>query len=551
MQTTCPNDGGKLRYISNDVVQCEYCKCWFSTKESGIPEVNFEKTYDEAVRYQEDGVDNEDINNIKLAIGLYEQISDFRDSANRCEMCREALRELSEKIEMEMEKSRRHRLAGHCFALAICSVVAISIVVSVFQSRKYARAISLYEYYKYEDACLVFESLKNYKDSKQYVVQINEIIKQRDDACARGKIYYEAGKYIEAVETLINYSYYEEALEYINLSSDEMLKQAQINIAIENYDSACELLSAVPNKADSYNEAQILLLEATIKFEEQKRENDYESAVAYYEANYLDVAQKIFIGLDNYKDSRSYLQIIGDSIYKNAEEAYQQKDYNVVGEMLDKIDEASEWPLFEQAVSLFIKAKDEYLDSIKEDAKDVCRSDGYKAMSDFIDGKKCLLLTDSEYENLKQECTIEKVSLGELKAFAHDDSELLENFYTDTTGNRYSFALSGMSRMSANQMMHKGLYIASNYYKLSKEYKYLTGTVAICGYDDWDGDPTGYIEILGDDRIIYKNDSLIKTSVPYDIKVDVSDIDVLVIRMGCFNAYSYLHVMLGNPQLSE
>ena len=159
-------------------------------------------------------------------------------------------------------------------------------------------------------------------------------------------------------------------------------------------------------------------------------------------------------------------------------------------------------------------------------------------MSLYLDGKVCSLLTIAEANNLNSECTIKTVSLKSITPYASDGNYIFEqDNLEDTTGNIYSYAI-----------YSKYTYDCSSYYLLNNKYKYLTGTVAVWSADA--GEAGGYIEVIGDGRSLYKKYSIKHNQLPFDISVDVSDVKVLIIKMGT-SKREFTSVLLGNPQLTD
>lgn len=162
-------------------------------------------------------------------------------------------------------------------------------------------------------------------------------------------------------------------------------------IAINNsnksssYDKAIELYSM-----GQYEEA----LAAFNELEDYSDAANYEQAKGYYDSGDYEMAHRMFISLGSYEDSASYLSAIGESYYKKAYDLFEQKKYEQCGEMLAYIDTNEEWNEYLSVEELEKKASDAYIDIIREEAKNICRRDGYASMVEYITNAKCSILSE-------------------------------------------------------------------------------------------------------------------------------------------------------------
>ena len=166
--------------------------------------------------------------NQKLALEIFEKLSDYRDSAKLAEECRKRIEELEKEEEdkrIEAEKAAKlAKLTKTIFAvLAVLVVVAIIVVPPM---KKYNKAVTLMENHSYDEAISLFTELGNYKDSadkkKEIEMEIEkeEILdlfknKKYSESCNSFKKSYLSSKYSFS-DFLSDNGYEKEITEFIN-----------------------------------------------------------------------------------------------------------------------------------------------------------------------------------------------------------------------------------------------------------------------------------------------------------------------------------------------
>ncbi len=547
--TTCPNCGGELKYISNSVARCTSCNTPFSAENGMIQEIDFESIYREATQYQTFAHENDDEHSYTLAMGLFKELGDYKDSAHRYEMCEESICAIQAERHVEQIKRGRMRIIRVFFASVLILAVGISGIVYHIQNNKYEAAVSFYMDGNYTEAISVFSKLGKYKDSEQYIKNIKDYYALCEENYMHGVKYYDAHRYSEAMEAFLKCNDYKDSGNYIEATANELYILAGNLYDNKEYEKAEKAIVSIPESAEIYSKALLLLSEVQAAREiyenelaEQKRLAEYETAIAYYTEGFYEVAQESFVNLGDYKASKEYLALIGNIFYQNAETSYKEKDYNEAGIWLHKIDSQEEWNFSDKAVSFLNQIKSEYKEEITVEARNICRKDGYNAMVAYLEGKVCSLLDRDESRAMIDECTIKTVYLNTLEPYSTGKYSLVNTTNgKDNLGNNYDYVLYGY--------MGNG-YEQYNAYYIQKKYCYLTATVAI---SNGRTSHTGSIKIVGDDKVLWSDKNVTKETLPYQINVDISNVDVIKIYInGYFGGTSGdLDVVLCDAILSE
>lgn len=542
----CTSCGGTVRYIKGGLMKCEYCGRLYSETNNGVQDADFSKVYAEAIQLASNG----DVVSLLGAIENLETISAYRDSEalikdyqNRIEteQIKEEQRRLEEQRQLELkkieqrkqeEKDKRVTKYTTYGLLAVVAIVLVVIFVNATTARmnesKYNSAVAKYNSADYEEALSIFEKIDDYSDSQEYITDINNKLL----LYSNGISYYEAGSYMEAIEAFNQVGNYAETKTYVDKISATLYEQAQNDYNAQDYVSAKAKLELIPNTSSVYNDSSKLLQDCS-----------YQYAVSAYNEGQYDKAQAAFIAIGTYSDAQSYLSKIGESYYAQATQLFNQGKYVECAGVIEYIDETTEWNEYTKAVELKEKASNTYIDLVANEAKNVCRNEGYESMVAYINNSKCDILTEDIAQTLIKECEIKIVSLREIQPYVTGDYELGEAYNseenrTDTMGNVYSYALRGTKGPSYGEV--------SNTYCLNQQYTIFKATVAV--KQGSSSDNSGIIRIYGDGRLLWSDENIRKDTKPFDIEIDISGITDLKIEMYYRGGMTAL---LCDPMLSE
>lgn len=559
--TKCNTCGGTTVFISGSIVKCEYCGRLYSTTNGEFSLADPERLYSSAVSMSKS--QNEET--LKLAIETFEALGSYKDSFALANSCRGMIaqsrveaeeRRLAaerqaefERIESEkraFEEKQKAKVRG--FVIAVVSAVAvIAVIIGVIsnsnKSSSYNQAMELYSKGQYEEAREIFNDLGDYSDAATYVSTIDSFLTERESKYEKGVAYYEKGAYSECITLLVDISDYLDSADYIEKSAEAIYQQATDYYNSGNFEKAKELLAKIPNSYSKAMDVELLLADIETIIIEQTNAANYAQARGCYDNGDYETAQRLFMSLGNYEDSATYLSAIGTSYYKHAMDLFNQKQYVSCGEVLQYIDTGEEWTDYSLAVELRQNVSNVYVNTIREEAKNICRREGYNSMVEYINNSKCCILTDDTAQVLMQECEIKIISLRELQPYVTGDYELGEAYNseenrTDTMGNVYSYALRGTKGPSYGEV--------SNTYCINQQYAIFSATVAV--RQGASSDNSGIIRIYGDGRLLWSDENIRKDTKPYNIEIDISGITDLKIEMYYRGG---LAALLCDPMLSE
>ena len=560
----CVECGGNISYVTKDILKCEYCGKLYSEIDGNLTSANQASIYETAIMKSQ----STNLETLEEAIELFSILGNYKNSGSLEYQCRNQIHQ--NKIaqeEKKLEERRQAELAEKAYKvqkekdaqirkaklIAIATIIGFVVIVGTIigvskhsKNVKYENAVNLYEQGHYEEAMEAFEKMGDYKDAKSQVESIRNQIQVRKNTYEQGIAYYNSGAYAEAIQQLQEVADYEDTADYLEQASSILYQQAQDAVNNGDYKLAQEKITVIPEGYSISTQAKTLLVEIDQKVAEQERVENYAQAVSYYDDEQYDLAQQIFIGLNDYSDSQNYLSAIGNYYYEQASTLFEQKEYVQCGDILSKIDSSEKWNEYTKAKELFDKVASIYQESIVVEAKNICRSDGYSAMATYIDGFQSSLLSSERADELKDECTIESISLADMSPYyiGQEGHIVDERGEEDTLGNIYSYCLESAS-------WENPYYDTSWIYDIGGTYKYLTATIAVqkrAGSAYY-----GAVRIYGDGKLLYSDEKVERSTKPYNIQIDISgvmDLKIDIDGAGGVDA-RYGYTMLADPILSE
>lgn len=560
----CNSCGGTTVFISGSIVKCEYCGRLYSTSNGELSLADPERLYSSAVNMSKS--QNEET--LKVAIETFEALGSYKDSSAMADSCRGMIaqsrvqaeeRRLAAERQAELEKIESEKKAFEekkktkikRMVIAIVSAVAvIAVVIGVISNSNklssYNKAMELYSMGQYEEARAAFNDLGDYSDAATYVSTIDNFLIERQGKYEKGISYYEKGAYSECIISLVDISDYLDSADYIEKSVDGIYQQATEFYDAGEFEQAKELLGKIPNGSTKDMDVELLLADIEEIIIEQTNAANYEQAKGYYDSGDYEMAQRLFTSLGNYGDSTTYLTSIGNIYYNQANSLYKQGEYVQCGDLLTHIDTMEEWREYALAQDLFTQAKDSYQSIVAKNAKAISRNEDNSAMSTYIDGMVCNLLSTDEANALKENCYVNKVALSTIEPYVGELSAYSQESYrTDTLGNVYSYTLLGASPESRGEQ-------SATYY-INNQYTVFGATVAVKKKDSIGENQYGTIRLYGDGRLLWSDEEIKATTKPYSIEVDVSGVTDLKIEMYATGNMgdSGIHILLCDPILYE
>ena len=556
----CDACGGSVKFVNGHIAKCEYCGRIFQVNGDNLSEVNMESLYKEALGLLKKDSEEDTLS----AVEIFDALGSYKDSSNKAfegknkiakARADEADRKLEEKRQNELaeierkkrefEEKPKKKIIITIGAVAIAVIAIILTTISISNSKKndkYQQAVAYLNQGEYEEAVELFESLGDYKDSADFLRSANESIAIREDAYNKGVSYYNEGLYSEAISALTEIAGYLDSNEYIENAAGKLYEQGEQFFNGEEYEKAKAVLGSIPETSGSYTKAVALLKQVDERIVEIQNIQKYEAAVSAYEGGEYETAQRLFIEIREYSDSKEYLNTIGDSLFEMATSLYDTGDYVSCGDYLVLIDSSDEWGRYSEAVDLFNKAKEIYYNQIEEEAKTICRSQGETEMRSYIDSMNCNLLSDSDIQELKSDSTIEVMYLSDMEPYykAHKDHIREERGFEDLTGNVYDYAI--VSYIDDYGYDYEWVY--------SLDGKYTQFVADIIVENNPGGHSSGSVRIIGDGRTLFSKENIDPTTKSYTIEVDVTGVTDLSITVN--GDYSSCTAYgLGNPRVIE
>lgn len=564
MINQCESCGGSLQYIGNKIYKCIYCERLYNEDGDAARGEQVEELYNKAVE-----LGNKDEFGRIEAIKIYEGLGNYKDSLSRLEACRRQImedridaenqrkikkhQEEIDRISREKKLSRTNKRkkiliyagSGAAFVLIIAGIVVFT--TSKNKKAKYEEAIALYEQEEYDQSLETFLKLSDYQDSDIKIKELEQLISDRNNAYETGVSFFDNRHYSKAIIEFEKCSSYLDSEEYIKKSGDIILNQAQQEYDSGNYYNAKELLEDIPNDISAYNSAMAILESVNNAIIEQENDIKYTNAVEQFENDSYESAQKLFLEIHDYKDSKIYLGEIGAVLFERAQNAYNNGDLDLCGDILNAIDEEVEWGEYQTVMSYRNQIKEEYIESFKQEAKQICREQDSEAMKSFVDSKKNSLLNDEDIKILKDECTVDIVSLSELSPYYASD--LLESSVgiSDTLNNGYSYAIIGTAPDNGDDSAYNWTYNIDGKYTTF----YADVFVTKDGIDDY---MSGSIRIYGDNKLLYIANDINLQTKPYPIEVDVTNVtDLSIVIYANIRSFNWppRGCGIGNPRLVE
>ena len=109
------------------------------------------------------------VSDVKLAIDEFEKIRDWKDSAEKIELCKAKIEQLNKKHEEDVKAAKRRARKIGIFTAAAALVVAFIVLLNfvIIPSVRYNNAKNLLAEKKYAEAGKAFKKLGDFKDSKE------------------------------------------------------------------------------------------------------------------------------------------------------------------------------------------------------------------------------------------------------------------------------------------------------------------------------------------------------------------------------------------------
>lgn len=559
----CVECGGNISYVTKDILKCEYCGKLYSEIDGNLTSANQASIYETAV------IKSQSTNpeTLEEAIELFSILGSYKNSGSLEYQCRNQIHQ--NKIAQEekrLEERRQAELAEKAYKvqkekdaqirkaklIAIATIIGFVVIVGTIigvskhsKNVKYENAVNLYEQGHYEEAMEAFEKMGDYKDAKSQVESIRNQIQVRKNTYEQGIAYYNSGAYAEAIQQLQEVADYEDTADYLEQASSILYQQAQDAVNNGDYKLAQEKITAIPEGYSISTQAKTLLVEIDQKVAEQERVENYAQAVSYYDDGQYDLAQPLFIGLEDYSNSKEYLNNIGTNFYTQASEQIEAGNLEAAVQKLTLIDEATEWENYQSAIDLKENTIASYKENIKIKAAMLYKEDGNDDMVSYLNSVVGDIFQQEEASSLKKEIVKMYMPIELTNCPEVDNAHLNGNIkyeIQDIFQNKYEY---GIEYYDPYVFDYTTMSYAETYqtYYLSGKYKHFSATIVPCET----GGEEAVFKIYVDGNKVFSC-QITDTSKPQKIDLEVTGGEEL--KIAFINGYQ-ADLLLAEPYLYE
>ena len=291
----------------------------------------------------------------EAAMGAFEALNGYRDSAAQAEKCR---KELAYAQAVALYEAGQYEGAIAAFTTLIGfrdSAAQIVAGQNALKDKDYSAAVALYDAGQYEAAAAAFTALIGHRDSAEWVEKCQYAL--RDRAYEAALALRTSGQYEEAIAAFTSLIGHRDSVEQIDLcKKDRAYDEAAALHASGQYEEAIAAFTALNGYRDSA--AQIELCRKDIAYDE---------AVALQAAGWYETAIAAFEALNGHKDSAEHIEAcrtaILDRAYAAAAALYAAGQYEqaiAAFEALDgykdsaaQIEACRKEPAYDDAVALY------------------------------------------------------------------------------------------------------------------------------------------------------------------------------------------------------
>lgn len=315
-----------------------------------------------------------------------------------------------------MKKSRKILIIA-----VICLVLVLIPLYMNHPSRKYKRAVELFNGQSYEEAMALFEKIPSYKDSGMYISYLT-YFKQ-----------YEAGEYEDAESGFASLG---DFLDSKKIADDCAEKQQ-----VKNYEKAKALFDA-----QNYKEAGAVFAQLG-KYEEAASYAAYCDGMNAFEDGEYRKAQDLFLSVSGFLDADQWVEasimMEKDTIYRAALEKYEGGEYQASLEQFQQISG------YEDATSYI-----HYIEGLiaLDEEKYIAAATAFRSVSGFKDADELTKLSVERQLSMQYQEAVKLFKDGDYKAattafsaitdYADSESYMTYmNAMTDLSAERYKEAI--------------------------------------------------------------------------------------------------------------
>ncbi len=218
-------------------------------------------------------------------------------------------------------------IAGIGVALTVI-MITLAVCFVIIPENKYKKAKNLFEEEKYEEALGAYTELNGYKDSDEWIAEIENTVKYNE-----ASKFMEEKLYDQAVQAFTELGDYKDSQNRIaeieTILKDEEYDAAEELVRLEKYEEAITAFEKLGDYKDSQN--RISEIETAIK------DKEFDAAVDLARLEKYEEAIAAFEILGNYRDSDKLKIEVLDDWYQVAEDLFDSGDYEAALEIYNKV----------------------------------------------------------------------------------------------------------------------------------------------------------------------------------------------------------------------
>lgn len=277
---------------------------------------------------------------------------------------------------------------------------------------------------------------------------------------------------------------------------------------------------------------------------EDPRQETYEMACEAYNAENYETAQSLYMQIEDYKDSKSYLNEIGSYYYNQLDQLYKNGEYDESAGVIELCDEKSEYP---DGYKKTQKKKDMYISEIAEnvenEALNLLYSEGYDSFEKYVADSENGLFNSTAANTIIE--AYKPVYVSSLTPYEEGEWQQAEKIADSGWSNRDLEFEDGVYDDAGN--VHNNCLVGggcSLAYHIGGKYSRLSGTMFVQQDNQATSDSPVFLLIRdGDGNDLYR-DTLVSGYDPKYFSIDVTGIEDIVIyfdgfRGGFLDSYYY------------
>ena len=173
---------------------------------------------------------SDNLRSLNQSIAFFKKIGDYKDS-------REIIKEVNATIkkieEREKKDKQKRKKIGIIVGSLIAAVLIFIIILNslIIPTSRYNEAVALYENEMYEEALDKFTRIYDFKDSREYIVEINNIIdyNYKEAIYINAEKLYDEGKYEQALHAFEQIKGFKSSDSYIITLGKEIIYEGAVN----------------------------------------------------------------------------------------------------------------------------------------------------------------------------------------------------------------------------------------------------------------------------------------------------------------------------------